>query len=453
MLTGDNGILTRAGEARDLTGEKQIAERVQLAYLAALTGGKGQATEQSLRDELDKEFGQNKYELTEDLTKVIIDEKEYDVGGIVVGEPGKKITKDINGTTIAKTEGVTEPWLPTSKAEILNNNISTGLTIKDEAENEWVWVEVPMTGGESGVYKTAGTSITEFTDAEYLKIAQDLRNYSGSTLNNTSLADHLPPEGEGVPDYTSAYKDVLKSIYQNGGFYVGRYETGIQGTENVTTSARSASGDTTQIAVIKENVQPYTFVKWGQAQTLAQGISAGKKGDKTSSLLMGVQWDLVLKFIGKEGDTDSHDWGNYSNSVFDLKQGSHYAKLSNRTLSTTWNAYNEDETGFVESSEKKSQSTDENGILYTTGANTKNNSRKNICDIAGNVVEWTIENTSFTSDPYSGRGGNYRNTGTSSASLRAGYPTHYSWSDARFSCLTLLVDLSTDGDKVKYVDC
>ena len=454
MLTGDNGILTRAGEARDLTGEKQIAERVQLAYLAALTGGKGQATEQSLRDELDKEFGQNKYELTEDLTKVIIDEKEYDVGGIVVGEPGKKITKDINGTTIAKTEGVTEPWLPTSKAEILNNNISTGLTIKDEAENEWVWVEVPMTGGESGVYKTAGTSITEFTDAEYLKIAQDLRNYSGSTLNNTSLADHLPPVGEGVPDYTSAYKDVLKSIYQNGGFYVGRYETGIQGTENVTTSARSASGDTTQIAVIKENVQPYTFVTWGQAQTLAQGISAGKKGDKTSSLLMGVQWDLVLKFIGKEGDTDSHDWGNYRNSVFDLKQGSHYAKMSSYTLSTTWKAYNEDETGFVESSEKKSQSTDGNGILYTTGANTTNNSKKNICDIAGNVNEWTIENTSDTDYPCSGRGGYCSTTGSDyPASGRDCDYTNGSAGLVRFSCLTLLVDLSTDGDKVKYVDC
>ena len=441
MLTGDNGILTRAGEARDLTGEKQIAERVQLAYLAALTGGKGQVTEQSLRDELDKEFGQNKYELTEDLTKVIIDEKEYDVGGIVVGEPGKKITKDINGTTIAKTEGVTEPWLPTSKAEILNNNISTGLTIKDEAENEWVWVEVPMTGGNDGVYKRAGRSIKEFTDTDYLNIAKDLVDYSGSTLSNTleSLSEHLPPVGEGVPDYTSAYKDVLKSIYQNGGFYVGRYETGIQGTESVTTSARTAPGETTQVAVIKENVQPYTFVTWGQAQTLAQGISAEKKGDKTSSLLMGVQWDLVLKFIEKNGNTDSHSWGNYRDSVFDLKQRSHYAILSNWTLSTTWKAYNEDETGFVESREKKSQSTDGNGILYTTGANTTNNSKKNICDIAGNVWEWTIENTSNTYYRCSLRGGNCGDTGSyNPASNRSNDLTDSSGDNTRLSCLTLL---------------
>ena len=164
---------------------------------------------------------------------------------------------------------------------------------------------------------------------------------------------------------------------------------------------------------------------------------------------------LILKFIGKEGDTDSHDWGNYRDSVFDLKQGSHYAKMSSYTLlSTTWKAYNEDETGFVESSEKKSQSTGGNGILYTTGANTTNNSKKNICDIAGNVNEWTIENTSYTNNACRYRGGGYVSTGSSSpASSRYSINTLYSSGSIRFSCLTLLVDLSTDGDKVKYVDC
>ncbi len=438
MLTGNNGILNRAGEARDLTGEKQIAERVQLAYLAALTGGKGEATEPNLISELNKEFGAGNYTLKKvsgTPTGVTISGKDYYFDGTVTPSGGGGTEIDI---ATLQTD-TTKPYLPSSSfrisSEPTEQTVAGGLVITD-GKNEFVWVEVPITGG---VYTTAGRSITEFTDAEYLKIAQDLRNYSGSTLNNTSLADHLPPVGEGVPDYTGAYKDVLKSIYQNGGFYVGRYETGIQGTENVTTSARSASGDTTQIAVIKENVQPYTFVKWGQAQTLAQGISAGKKGDKTSGLLMGVQWDLILKFIGKEGDTDSHDWGNYKDSVFDLKQGSHYAKMSSWTLSTIWKAYNEDETGFVELSEKKSQSTDGNGILYTTGANTKNNSKKNICDIAGNVNEWTIENTSNSRYPCSNRGGYYFGTGSyTPASYRDSNSTNYSYVYSRLSCLTLL---------------
>lgn len=185
---------------------------------------------------------------------------------------------------------------------------------------------------------------------------------------------------------------MLKSVYQNGGFWVGRYETGIQGTENATESARIAYGDAIQTAVIKAKVQPYTWVRWEQAQSLAQEFSYG---DTKSSMLMGGQWDLVLKYLEKNEDTNSSDWENNRDSVFTLKQGSHYAKYYSSTLSTTWKGYNEDETGFVESCEKKSQLSKDNGILCTTGANTTKNSKKNICDISGNVTEWTIISNSI----------------------------------------------------------
>lgn len=66
MLSGGNSILKQAGNAKVNTEEKQITERVQLAYLAALSTGKGSITEQLLKDELDKEFGENGYELTTD---------------------------------------------------------------------------------------------------------------------------------------------------------------------------------------------------------------------------------------------------------------------------------------------------------------------------------------------------------------------------------------------------
>ena len=393
MLTGDNGILKRAGEAKEVTEKAQKEEAGLLAAMEAAT--------------------------------------------------------NVTETTF---QGVKIPagYAPTKKEG--ESTVDKGLVITDSQGNEFVWVVVPRDG--TTVYPNAGLSIEKFTDEECTVIAKDLATYSGSTLpsinSGETFAKHLPPTGEGVPDYTSAYKDVLKSIYQNGGFWVGRYETGIQGTENATTSARNYGTDYTvehpidQVAVIKENVQPYTYVTWEQAQTLAQGISAEKKGDKTSSLLMGVQWDLVLKFIGKDRsvDTNSSDWGNYRDSVFNLKEGSHYAKRSSGTLSTTWKAYNEDEAGFVESSEKKSQSTNGNGILYTTGANTTNNSKKNICDIAGNVFEWTIENTSYSSWPCSSRGGNFNNTGAR-ASYRSYNYTANSSSYGRFPCSTLLVDLST----------
>ena len=56
MLTGDNGILTRAGEAKEKTDEAQIRERIQLAYHSALIDGHGSYTKDTLMDELKKEF-------------------------------------------------------------------------------------------------------------------------------------------------------------------------------------------------------------------------------------------------------------------------------------------------------------------------------------------------------------------------------------------------------------
>ena len=56
MLSGDNGILQKATDAKTRTDESQIKERIQLAYHSALTDGQGGYTKQSLEDELKKEF-------------------------------------------------------------------------------------------------------------------------------------------------------------------------------------------------------------------------------------------------------------------------------------------------------------------------------------------------------------------------------------------------------------
>jgi len=61
MLTGDNGILQRAGEAKESSEAEQIKERIKLAYHSALTGGKGSYTKESLEEELENEFGENNY--------------------------------------------------------------------------------------------------------------------------------------------------------------------------------------------------------------------------------------------------------------------------------------------------------------------------------------------------------------------------------------------------------
>ena len=128
-------------------------------------------------------------------------------------------------------------------------------------------------------------------------------------------------------------------------------------------------------------------------------------GDRTSSLMFGVQWDLILKYLETkevatqdELKTDSRDIGNYSNATFNVTNTS--AKYSTDN-GTTWSLVT------TEGYKKPSYP-----VLLTTGANEKRNSQMNICDLAGNVWDFTLENTSYTNQPCAPRGGIYDNNGS-----------------------------------------
>ena len=56
MLSGDNSILSKAGEARDITGEKQIEEKVYIAVNGAISNGLGTLSYDNLNSELAKQF-------------------------------------------------------------------------------------------------------------------------------------------------------------------------------------------------------------------------------------------------------------------------------------------------------------------------------------------------------------------------------------------------------------
>ena len=170
--------------------------------------------------------------------------------------------------------------------------------------------------------------------------------------------------------------------------------------------------------VSKADAYPYTYVTRTQAQNLASKVNAGTK---TSSLMFGVQWDLVLAFMSKDTakitstdvlTKDSTKIGNYRDSVFQLSQTGKYATLSNWTLSSTWNPSTTATTNFVDSSRNKiAQSTNGNGILVTTGTSEKNKVM-NIYDIAGNVDEWTLESPSSAINQCASRGGLFNYTGS-----------------------------------------
>ena len=299
----------------------------------------------------------------------------------------------------------------------------------DTIGNEYVWIEVPKT---AEVYPTAGLEITNFTKAEYKAIETDLHTYTDYYRKNksgtlTKYKDEYYSEattGLTRAKYTELKQKMLKSVYENGGFWIGRYEAGIEKNRTSSTiDLATAPAPLSKAGTVKNAVYPYTYVKCSQAQTLASKLSTGKS--YTSSLMFGVQWDLVLKHIevkevAKGTDlakiqkalrNDSKDWGNYCNATFTINRGE-YAEYKNYTLSTTWTPYNQTTSNnFVNSNVKQDQSGGNGGILLTTGASDACK-KMNIYDLAGNVWEWTLEYTALTSGPCAGRGGSFLNDGS-----------------------------------------
>ena len=125
MLTGQNGILNRAADAKEKTENANEDEQRKLAQAEALMN-------------------------TEKTT--------------------------YKGVTLP------EGFAPTKIAG--EDSIDDGLVITDGYGNEYVWVEVPKT---AGVYPTAGVNVTNFNDEEYKKIENDLHTYTNAEPKLTKL--------------------------------------------------------------------------------------------------------------------------------------------------------------------------------------------------------------------------------------------------------------------------
>ena len=389
MLTGENGILTQAQNAKKETSIAEEKEQIALAYNAAIA--KKQRTDITAK-ELDDELKANGVDATatSDETntniKVTFEESQrvYTInsnGTITEGgtttptPPEEEDTEATVGQIVQPGEGNKE-YISGEYTAIIPegfmivpglDNIEEGLVISDnptdtETEssnivangNQFVWVPVP----DFDEFKRHDFANQGITDENFVTDQLTSGKYYEPTANGT--------------DNTTEVEKMYKSVKENKGFYIGRYEAGNDGSNN---------------AISKKNQNPYVNIGWNNDGTMttetggavekARNFSTQSRHEKvTSTLVYGVQWDAVMRWISEDENlagylTDSTGKGNYS------------------------------------------------GSAITTGSNPEYK-LKNIYDMAGNVREWTMEANSTAYRVY--RGGIYRNTGSNTpVSYRNGY--------------------------------
>ena len=162
MLTGQNGILTRAGEAKEKDDEAQISEKIKLAEFAAMINKNVTVDYGELKKALTTELGVEGTDWTitpESSTpwEVTVNGKKY-----AISSSGKKKEQEELPIEVGTT-----PYYPSTAFHQLpgtglnddaSKGIKAGLVITDAADpadienpgNEYVWIEVPRTANTYG---------------------------------------------------------------------------------------------------------------------------------------------------------------------------------------------------------------------------------------------------------------------------------------------------------------
>ena len=405
-LTGNNGILTQANQAKENNNSAAAREKVEVEALGSIDKS-GKFNEGIFKTNVEKNIkgssireSENSLIVTVDGYDVTVDKESGDVTEVskTNGESPSSSVKP--GTEVSKTEKDNYIDSDKEKATIpegftvdeTENTISSGLVVRGPDGSEFVWVPVSDINTMAQC-STAGGSCNLQLDGETLKCtthnSTDIvgKLYATTTgenfgtenttynadsglrepayLTNSSYGDASSYNTIGLKlsDMQRDYRNMAAKVAKYGGFYVGRYETSLSNATS--TEAKDGTVQSKQ-GVIPTSAGNSATSSWYGLYSKQKGYT-GKDGSVESSMIWGSQYDAMLNWAKTGEDKD---------------------KITNRVLGNN-----------------------SSGSVTTTGnSNYSDDSINNIRDLGGNLREWTLEAYNTSSRVF--RGGGYSFTGS-----------------------------------------
>ena len=291
LTVGKNDPVDSANEAKFKEDLRSFQDDLALSISKDYTAQAGQRDNKFSATDFDKikdyipsftKKYEGKFAIVNDELKYVGDEEKEVTWSKDLGVKTKPVVPENWKATIAE---VTEDGVPIPKGfTYVTGTKETGTVIKDELDNEFVWIPA--------------------TEANYVKDFS-FPNYYGATTDNTSDDPSLPT---GIPNEAS---DVKKY----GGFYIGRYEAGIPvgDTEN-------SYENRIAVPVSKQGAIVWIGVDYNNAKSSAElmisndyvqtGLLTGKAWDRTCHWLE----DYIKTLNNESSLTESQYYGNYFNS-------------------------------------------------------------------------------------------------------------------------------------------
>lgn len=173
-------------------------------------------------------------------------------------------------------------------------------------------------------------------------------------------------------------KEFVESANANRGFYVSRFEAGIDGATGLNTTGLNNGqvpneewiGWQGGSIVSQKDAKPFNYITVKSAMKQAETMYTG--GNVTGRLMSKSAYEQILRFINKKDDLDYKTWGNTKDSSFSIDS-------SNAMVFNTSSKNYTSKTGTKQANQVN---------VLTSGASNQN-MIKNIYDIAGNLAEFT----------------------------------------------------------------
>ncbi len=363
LVVGQNGLINRAKEAAKNTTLASLIDEVQTEIVAEQTKVKTmEFLNTNLKDVLDRYFENvpESYYLKSDTvlkTKAEYGNYEIKLSEICSQDFSENETTDCTTYTDRNGNKAPVPTGFTVSTVEGENLVDKGLVIREDSTgNEYVWIPCSMDGSDKLQYQRTRWGVETDNGTESWKDELTLTD-SNVTYLKTETDNGINEEVS--KEIVNQINSEFTSVKKYGGYYIGRYETGIG--ENYK-------------AVVQANKEPYAgtvngnTTRWTEAYNLAKGIGAGTGA--TTYLCSSYAWDTAVNFIMNNGTK------NYAKSIDGFNEN-----WSNKSITNN--------NGIIIKSEEDNE-------RLLTG---KTTAKSNIFDMGGNIIEFTTEINPGILDP------------------------------------------------------
>ena len=351
-LTGDNGIIDQAHTAKEDTEIASWEEQIDLAIIDAEKKHRN-PTLDDVKEELKNKGIINDYSQVDKDGIITTNEPVYEIAGkldnYVPFEPGKFANKNKEYTDETSEEEYKTVTVPEG-FKILEeaSKIDDGLVIEDKNGSQFVWIPVSDINDMAQCANVSATSLcnlelkgnelkctthnsTEIVGKLYATTTGEsfgtvnatyepnsgLRepavvtgnssgtgtSYDGDTNNLSNIKDNYTTE-EFLKDLKTQYKEMATSVAKYKGFYVGRYELGLEGDIPVSKNASTEENKNKVKTADAGNEKTKTWYGLYK-KCLEYKVPEINNLSVTSSMIWGSQYDAMMNFMKRRGEESS----------------------------------------------------------------------------------------------------------------------------------------------------